>query len=81
MSIHPTLAKINELQREMRDEGRGMFIASKFCPDTEIARVLSNIESCLAFFEVELGAIRSQVEALLDESGKDLLQDVESPDK
>lgn len=79
MNTHPILTAINDLQKEARSKSEAISLASKFCPDTEIARVLNNVSDAFLFFDASLIGIRSQVEALLDKANSDLLEDIEGP--
>lgn len=79
MNIHPILTAINDLQKEAQSKSEAISLASKFCPDTEIAKVLNNVSDAFFFFDASLIGIRSQVEALLNKAGKDIFENIEGP--
>lgn len=78
---HPILAKIDELEKGMAVVREGMFMAARFCPDTEVARVLNNICESFIVFDSSLFEIRLRLEALLDERNEQSFQNVEGPDQ
>lgn len=72
------IAGLHKLLSDARDNHGAYSLAARFCPEPWAGSLRSVAESFL-FHQLALEGIHSQLEALFNEGGENIAQDVECP--